>query len=135
MTTEFTFPIYIFLYSLIAVACSLTFAPISIYLARRIGLIDKPGKYAHKIHTNPTPMAGGTALIFCLVLLAALLALWNDSFTRALIIATVVIYLFGLLDDLRGITALPKLIGQILASVILITSNISVHFVESLACL
>jgi UDP-GlcNAc:undecaprenyl-phosphate GlcNAc-1-phosphate transferase len=50
-----------------------------------------------------------------------------------LIIATVVIYLFGLLDDLRGITALPKLIGQILASVILITSNISVHFVESLA--
>ena len=133
MTTEFTFPSYIFLYSLIAVACSLTFAPISIYLARRIGLIDKPGKYAHKIHTKPTPMAGGTALIFCLVLLAALLALWSDSFTRALILATGVIYLFGLLDDVQGISALPKLIGQILASAILIASNISVHFVESLA--
>ena len=133
MTTEFTFPNYIFLYSLIAVICSLTFAPISIYLARRLGLIDKPGKYAHKIHTKPTPMAGGTNLIFCLVLLVLLFALWDDTFTRALVLATAVIYLFGLLDDIRGITALPKLIGQIIASSILIVSNVSVHFVESLA--
>jgi UDP-GlcNAc:undecaprenyl-phosphate GlcNAc-1-phosphate transferase len=102
-------------------------------LARRIGLIDKPGKYAHKIHTIPTPMAGGTTLFFCLVLLVSLLALWDDAFTRVLVFATCIIYLFGLLDDVRGITALPKLIGQILASVILIVSNVSVHFVESLA--
>ena len=66
-------------------------------------------------------------------MLVSLLKLWDDAFTRVLVLATSIIYLFGLLDDVRGITAFPKLIGQILASVILIVSNVSVHFIESLA--
>ena len=133
MTTEFLFPSNIFLYSLLAIACSLTIAPISIYFSRRAGLIDKPGRSAHKIHSVPTPLAGGSTLIFCLVLLSLLFGLWNDKFTKALIIASAVVYLFGLLDDIYGLSAAPKLIGQILASVVLLASNVSVHFVESLS--
>ena len=106
-------------------------SPISIYFARRIGVIDKPGKGTHKIHSVPTPLAGGTALILCLVMLSFFLGLWNDEFTRALIIATTVVYFFGLWDDVRGLSALPKLLGQVLACFILIISHVSVHFVES----
>ncbi len=133
MTTEFSFSQNIFLISLLAIVCSLILTPLSIFLTRRLGLIDKPGRYSHKIHSFPTPLAGGTALILCLVLLSSILGRWEDKFTRALVIATAIIYLFGLLDDIRGLSALPKLTGQILASVVLIVSNVSVHFVASLS--
>lgn len=132
MTTEFPFPSNIFLYSLLAVACSLVLTPFSIYLARRSGLIDKPGMFPHKIHAIPTPLAGGTALILSLASLFLLLNLWTNHFIRALFIASCIIYFFGLLDDLRGLSAIPKLTGQVLASIVLIASKISVQFVESL---
>lgn len=133
MTTNFFFPSNIFLYSLLAIICSLTFTPLSIYLARRFGLMDRPGKFAHKIHSYPTPLAGGTALILCLLLLFLLLGLWSDRFSGALVLAAGIIYLFGLLDDVRGLSAIPKLTGQLLASAVLILSNASVHFIESIS--
>lgn len=135
MITEFPLPNNIFLYSLLAIACSLLLTPVSIYLARRFGLIDKPGRFAHKIHTVPTPLAGGTALIFCFVLLTLLLGLWIDKFTCALVLSSAIIYIFGLVDDARGLSAAPKLVGQLLASAVLIASNISVHFIGSIASL
>ena len=131
MTTEFSFPSNIFLYSLLAVVCSLMLTPFSICLARQFGLIDKPGKFPHKIHSIPTPLAGGTALILCLTLLFLLFSLWNDKFTTALVLAAIIVYLFGLLDDVYGLSAVFKLTGQILASLVLIVSNVSVHFIES----
>jgi UDP-GlcNAc:undecaprenyl-phosphate GlcNAc-1-phosphate transferase len=133
VTTEFSFPSNIFLYGLLSIICSLVLTPFSIFVAQQFDLIDKPGKFAHKIHSTPTPLAGGTALILCLVSLFLLFGLWNDKFTRALIFATVIVYLFGLVDDIRGLSAIPKLTGQILASVVLIISNVSVHFIGSIS--
>lgn len=133
MTTNFLLPSNIFLYSLLAITCSLVFTPLSIYLARRFGLIDNPKKFAHKVHSFPTPLAGGTSLILSLVVLFLLLGLWSDRFTRALILAAVIIYLFGLWDDIRGLSAVPKLTGQVLAGAVLILSNASVHFIESIS--
>ncbi len=74
-------------------------------------------------------------MILCLIFLFFLLGLWNNKFTPALVLATTIIYLFGLLDDVRGLSAIPKLTGQILASFVLIVSNVSVHFVHSLSLL
>lgn len=133
MTTEFLFSSNVFLYSLLAIVFSLTLTPFSIYLARKFGLMDKPGKFAHKVHSMPTPLAGGTALILCLVSISFLLKLWDSTFTRALILASAIIYLFGLLDDIRGLSAIPKLAGQVLAGTVLIVSDVSVHFIESIS--
>jgi UDP-GlcNAc:undecaprenyl-phosphate/decaprenyl-phosphate GlcNAc-1-phosphate transferase len=109
------------------------FTPLSIFFARRFGLIDNPQKFAHKVHSFPTPLAGGTSLILCLVILFLLLGLWSDRFTGALILAATIIYLFGLWDDMRGLSAVPKLTGQVMASAVLILSNASVHFIESIS--
>ena len=133
MITDFPLPSNIFLYSLLAIVCSLILTPISIYYAKRFRLIDNPGKFAHKVHSTPTPLAGGTVLISCLVLLTLLFDLFQDNFTRALLFSAVIIYLFGLVDDARRISAIPKLVGQILASTILIVSNVSVHFIGSIS--
>jgi UDP-GlcNAc:undecaprenyl-phosphate GlcNAc-1-phosphate transferase len=133
VTTEFLFPSNIFLYSLLAIVCSLIISPISIHFARRFGLIDRPGNFAHKIHSVPTPLAGGTTLVVCLFLLSLFLGLLDDNFTKALIVSAFIVYIFGLLDDVRGLSAIPKLTGQILASTVLIMSNVSVHFIGSIA--
>ena len=133
VTTKFPFPNAIFLYSLLAIASSLILTPFSIYLAWKFHLIDRPSKLAHKIHKNPTPLAGGTALMLSLVILYFLLGLWSDHFAAVLIFAATIIYLFGLVDDFHGLSALPKLTGQILASGVLILSNASVHFIESIS--
>jgi len=133
MTTEFPLPSNIFLYSLLAIVCSLLFSHLSITIAKRFGLIDNPGRFAHKVHSTPTPLAGGTALISCLVLLTFLFGLFEDNFIRALVFSASIIYLFGLVDDARGLSAIPKLVGQILASSILIYSNVSVHFIGSIS--
>lgn len=133
MTAEFSFSKIIFFYSLIAIVSSLILTPFSIYLTRRMGLIDNPGRFNHKIHAIPTPLAGGTALILCLMILSSVLGLWENEFTRALVIAAAIVYSFGLLDDILELSVLPKLAGQILASAILIISNVSVHFIDSLS--
>ncbi len=126
------FPQYFFLYIFLAISSSIVLSPLLIYLARRVNLVDIPGKSPHKLHDRPTPLAGGTVLMICLVLLISLFGLWKESFIRSLLLSAGVIFVFGLLDDARGLSALPKLIGQSVASIMLIASGVSVHFIESL---
>ena len=125
------FPQNFFLYTFLAIVVSLLFAPLSIKLANRMGLVDIPGKSAHKTHVHPTPLAGGTTLFASLLVLISLFGFWREPFVRSLAASAGVVYLFGLWDDLRGLSALPKLTGQALASLLLVSSGVSVHFVES----
>lgn len=67
-----------------------------------------------------------------LLLLVTIFGLWKEQFVKSFLLSVSVIYVFGLLDDARGLSAIPKLIGQFVAGILLITSGISVHFVESL---
>ena len=126
------FPQNFFLYILLAIIVSLSLSPLLIYLATRFDLMDIPGKSAHKLHDRPTPLAGGTVMMVSLVVLLFLFGLWKDPFIRSLLLSAAVVYAFGLLDDARGLSALPKLIGQTVAGILLITSGVSVHFVESM---
>jgi UDP-GlcNAc:undecaprenyl-phosphate/decaprenyl-phosphate GlcNAc-1-phosphate transferase len=126
------FPQYFFLYVLLAITISILLSPLLIFLAKRVNLVDIPGKSAHKIHTHPTPLAGGTVIMVSLVLLISIFGLWEELFVRSLLLSAGVVYVFGLLDDARGLSALPKLIGQTVAGILLITSGVSVHFIESL---
>ncbi len=126
------FPQYFFLYTLVAIIVSLSIGPLCIYAANRLNLVDIPGKSAHKLHERPTALAGGTVLMFSLAILLSVFGLWKDPFVRALALSAGVVYLFGLLDDARGLSALPKLVGQTVAGILLIASGVSVHFVESI---
>lgn len=126
------FPENFFLYIFLAIVISLWLGPLSILFANRVGLMDIPGKSAHKLHARPTPLAGGTVLFVSLLLLTAIFGFWNEPFVRSLLLSASVIYIFGVWDDARGLSAFPKLVGQSLASALLIFSGYSVHFVESL---
>ncbi len=111
---------------------AIVLSPLAIWIAKRIGLLDIPGSAAHKQHLRPTPMAGGIALVLCLAVLVPIFHLLNKDITP-LLIAAVIIFLFGLWDDAKGLGAPLKLTGQILASILLIASDVSVHFLEGLS--
>ena len=100
-------------------------------LAQRFNLMDVPGSAPHKQHARPTPLAGGLLilLVFCLTFLL------KPSYNREIIIILLgglVIFFFGLWDDLKGLTAYPKLIGQLLASLLLISAGVQVRFITIL---
>ena len=130
--TNLFFSQQFFLYALLAIVASRLFSPLSILLAKRVGLVDIPGRSAHKLHAHPTPLAGGTVIFLSLIFLVAVFGLWQDAFVRALLLSAGVVYLFGLWDDARGLSALPKLIGQTLAGFVMIVSGVSVHFIASM---
>jgi UDP-GlcNAc:undecaprenyl-phosphate/decaprenyl-phosphate GlcNAc-1-phosphate transferase len=113
---------------IVAVALS----PLAIWIAKRMGLLDIPGSAAHKQHLRPTPLAGGIALVLSMVVLVPFFHLYNKGI-YPLLIALGIIFLFGLWDDAKGLGAPLKLTGQILASIFLIASDVSVHFLEGLS--
>ena len=106
--------------------------PLAIWTAKRMGLIDVPGSSPHKQHLRPTPLAGGIALVLSLIILVPIFHLFNKDFS-SLLIVLVIIFLFGLWDDSKGLGPYLKLVGQILAAIILIASDVSVHFLEGLS--
>jgi UDP-GlcNAc:undecaprenyl-phosphate/decaprenyl-phosphate GlcNAc-1-phosphate transferase len=129
-----SFPQFLDLFKVIAsgVVAAALFAPLAIWIARRTGLVDVPGAAAHKQHARPTPLAGGIALMLSVLVLLTIFRLWRYPFS-ALLAATAIIFVFGLWDDAKGLSALQKLAGQVLACVVLIASGISVKFLWGLS--
>jgi UDP-GlcNAc:undecaprenyl-phosphate GlcNAc-1-phosphate transferase len=106
------------------VSAGVTFAvtPLVRRLSQRLGWIDRPSD--RKVHPNPTPTAGGIAMYIGVGagLLAARLIPFlsglhetSSELDAAFVAATVVVVL-GVVDDTRGVTALGKLAGQVLAA-------------------
>jgi UDP-GlcNAc:undecaprenyl-phosphate GlcNAc-1-phosphate transferase len=106
-------------------------APAS-YLAKRMGLIDVPGSAPHKQHARPTPLAGGILLAVSFLGLAFFYRTSLNRDMLAVLSGALVIFLFGLWDDRKGLSAGPKLIGQLIASIVLIWFDVQVRFVTVL---
>ncbi len=56
--------------------------------------------------------------------------MWYRPYST-LFIAAAIVFIFGLLDDYRSLTVFQKLIGQILASILLIASDVSIKFLDN----
>lgn len=96
-----------------------------------MGLIDIPKSAPHKQHTIPTPLAGGISLALSLGVMIGLSNSWIKRGLGGLLLSGLVIWLFGLLDDIRRFSAIKKLIGQLLAVVIAIYFNVDVKIFDS----
>jgi len=116
----------------LGILMALALGPLAVWVARRMRLVDIPGSASHKLHHLPTPMAGGIVLALSLIILIPLLHLWQKPIST-LLIAAAIVFLFGLWDDAKGLSASQKLAGQILASILLIASDVSVAFLGGLS--
>jgi UDP-GlcNAc:undecaprenyl-phosphate GlcNAc-1-phosphate transferase len=108
-----------------ALAFALVFTPACRWLARAVGLLDRPNP--RKPHERPTPLLGGGAILaaFAAVVLTrrdARGALWG------ILAGALMVFLLGLVDDRRGMHPWVKLGGQAVAAVVVINSGVRVSF-------
>jgi len=109
----------------IAFVISFIASPLSIFIANRAGAIDVP-KDSRRMHTAPVPRLGGIAIFIsffvCTFILRTLIVsgfIADQDATeliqklQAILIAGACVFLLGLIDDVKGMRARYKLLGQI----------------------
>ena len=117
-----------FLPLVISILFSLALGYPVMLLAKRLKLMDIPASAPHKIHARPTPLAGGLLIIFTLAVMTFLFRQWLSREFITVLAGALIIFIFGLWDDLKGLSAGPKLFGQFIAAVVLIASGVQVYF-------
>ena len=103
-----------------------------------LGLVDAPG--GRKVHPASVPRLGGVAIVLASMLamiLAQALApgapgpgIWTSL--RPLLLAGGLIFLVGLVDDVRGLGPKPKLAIELVAALIVMTSGLLIQTVTVL---
>jgi UDP-GlcNAc:undecaprenyl-phosphate/decaprenyl-phosphate GlcNAc-1-phosphate transferase len=119
-------------------ALALALTPVIGRGSRLLGLVDAPG--ARKVHTQSVPRLGGLAVV-----LAASLSLWLVTrlsplvidpgiwqAMRPFLIAGGLIFLIGLVDDVRGLGPGPKLLFEFAAAAVIMSSGLLIERVTLL---
>ncbi|MBE0409623.1 MAG: undecaprenyl/decaprenyl-phosphate alpha-N-acetylglucosaminyl 1-phosphate transferase [Anaerolineales bacterium] len=107
------------------------FAFLGIIFTRRMGLLDFPGSAPHKTHSVPVPIAGGMALVGALLISGWIFETYRDPAVMATLGGGLIVFIFGLWDDIRGMSPVVKLMGQVLAAVVLIRLGVSIKIFHS----
>ncbi|MHB9143874.1 MAG: glycosyltransferase family 4 protein [Symbiobacteriia bacterium] len=116
-----------FSYALL-VAYALT--PVVRLLAVRIGAVDQP--VARSMHTEPKPYLGGIAIYLAFVIAAVAFIGWNVPLVRGVVVGGGLILVFGAIDDVLRLSAKVKLLGQILAALVLVLGyGVRIEFVTN----
>ena len=117
----------------LAAITSAIVAPLSIKIAHRVGAVDEP-KDARKIHTKAMPRMGGFSFIMGFLVSVLYMLLTTDVaagtnlwgfFLGLAIVATI-----GFLDDVYHIKPWQKLLGQVIAAVLVIISGLRIWYVN-----
>ena len=124
---------------LLAFITSYVLTPYTIRLAKKVGALDIP-KESRKIHEKPMPRLGGLAVILGFLLSVIYLLIVTSIekttnlfgpeqyFTKLIgfLCGILILGFFCFLDDLKGINPFVKLIGQVLAAIIVVRSGIQI---------
>lgn len=103
-------------------------------LSHRVGALAHPGD--RTVHATPTPLLGGAALLLGLiaaVVAASSMSTFDPLFDPptnviGVVLAATVIWLIGLVDDLRDVSAPAKLAGMVLAGSILTLVGLTIIY-------
>jgi len=136
---------YLFLASLV---CMVVLTPLAMWLGRRWGVLDRPGP--RKVHREPTPLVGGWAIFATLSLmiwghLGVAFAIRGTPLVERLpervqyfvdlapvmvpkflpvYIGAALIFVLGLIDDLRGLSVRKRLLFQVLIGIVLVVIGV-----------
>lgn len=103
-----------------------------------LGLVDAPG--GRKVHAQSVPRLGGVAVVGAAALALALVLTFVPGalnhgiwpVLEPLVIACGLIFIVGLVDDIRGLGPLPKLIFEAAAAVVVMSSGLLIERVTVL---
>ncbi len=112
--------------------------PFVIWLARRIGAVDRPG--VRSIHTQPIPRIGGVAIyvssVFFIVPLLFLHNTIGQTFrsvqvqVTTLLCSATLVFLIGLIDDLQGLSARLKFLAELLGATALCLVGVRISGID-----
>ncbi len=117
-----------------ATAAAVTFVliPIVIRLSPRFGAVVEPSE--RRVHEQPTPTAGGAAMMGG-VIVATLVAALHPGFREVMaartemfgvVVAALVIWSVGLVDDIREISPPAKIAGMVLSGSVMSLTGVSI---------
>ena len=119
---------------MIALGMALILTPVVITFARRTGALDKPD--ARKVHVRPIPRIGGIgiyAAFMVSILVQLVFVELTPEFMMSLIglmVGGTIIVAIGIIDDYCDLPAKVKLLGQILAAVVLVVGfDVRIDFI------
>jgi UDP-GlcNAc:undecaprenyl-phosphate GlcNAc-1-phosphate transferase len=110
--------------ALVAFAMAAVLTPPVARLAQRLGATDDLKERG--LSDRPTPLLGGLA-IFAGTLVAGLLFLPSDQRVNAILGGAAIVTLVGALDDVYDLAPAWKLMGQLVAAVVLVVAGVEVH--------
>lgn len=102
-------------------ALSFCLTPIAIWLSHRLGILDRPD--ARKIHQEETPLLGGAA-VFSAFLAAIMINGIYSPKLGAILTASCLLFVLGVVDDFKEISAKIKLVAQIICAVLVISFGV-----------
>ncbi|MDI6784735.1 MAG: MraY family glycosyltransferase, partial [bacterium] len=136
---------------IISFLLSVILTPVARKLAFKLNIVDHPGE-ERKIHSEPKPYLGGVAiflafnlvigigLIVALTPLSQSLTFLSPEVTQylsniksvlpkliGLFLGSLVIFLLGLIDDIKRLSAKQKLIGQFIAGLIVVLFGVRIE--------
>lgn len=114
---------------IISVAVAFVTSPLSIRIANRFGIIDRP-KDGRRVHKTPTPRFGGMA-IFLGSMLAMLIPAGMNENIKVAMIGGLLMYLLGVIDDIYDIKAVVKFLGQFIIASIVYAMGIRITFISN----
>jgi UDP-GlcNAc:undecaprenyl-phosphate GlcNAc-1-phosphate transferase len=96
--------------------------PGAAWLARRLGVVDRPS--ARKVHPEPVPMLGGLAVAATVALAVA--PRWPSGAAAVLVpMGAVAVLAAGLVDDWRGLGVGAKLCAQLAGAAVAVAGGLS----------
>lgn len=114
---------------LVALAVSILVTPVAIRLAPKIGAVDIPLDN-RRMHTKTMPRFGGLA-IFAGSTAAMLIFLKFDPRVVTIVMGGVLIYILGVIDDIKHLSAKVKFLGQTFVALILYVNGIRIEFLTN----
>ncbi len=119
----------IFYYNIL-IACAFTalFTPIIRLVAIKLNIQDHPN--TRKIHKEPTPLLGGVA-VYLGVIIPLSISNSVSPEIHGILIGTTILFLSGLIDDIKETPATLRFVLQIVASIIVIKFGVRISFLPN----
>lgn len=102
--------------------------PFAIWFAPIIGVMDIP-KDSRRVHNKPMPRFGGSAIYLGMMVSLAFFAVHARG-VSAIMIGCTIMFVLGLIDDLKNLKPAVKFSGQILAATVVFALGVRITFVR-----
>jgi len=115
--------------AILALIVTAILTPIVAWIARRVGMVAAPKK--DRWHTRPTALLGGSAIFLSVVTVVVIRLHPPSAFTRAILPASALMFLIGLIDDIFNLKPYQKLVGQIVGASFVVAAGLVLPWTSS----